>query len=74
VTEVIFSVVVQCIAISFGLCLGKSQLLLLHCKSSALSTAWRVGTVENTLHDATYDFIPLDSVIERSQFFLLRGW
>jgi len=30
-TEVVFSVVMQCIAISFGVRLGKSQLLLLHC-------------------------------------------
>jgi len=73
-TEVIFSVVVQCIAISFGVRFGKSQLLLLHCKPNALSAAWRVGTVENTLLDVTYDFIPLNSFIEWSQFFLLRGW
>jgi len=29
--EVAFSVVIQCIAISFGVRLGKSQLLLLYC-------------------------------------------
>jgi len=34
--------------------------LLAHCPS----TAWLVATVENTLYDATYDFIPLNSVIE----------
>jgi len=30
---------------------------------NALRTAWRGGTIENWLYDATYDFIPLNSVI-----------
>jgi len=43
--EVVVSVVIQRVTISFGVHLGKYQLLLFCCYPNALSTACRVGTV-----------------------------